>query len=152
MLFIAAHNAIGFGGQRTFQNHFVVGIPRCAGRTFHRKYQFGSLDQGGYPFHAFPDGIIQTKFFNGFEIFREQGRADHSYAPALRPRRQAVQRCPPPKTGAGHDIGVENNFHAWPRRRTRCTAAATAASSFAAIKGRPRPPSSSDRTLAGVRD
>jgi len=136
MFFVAAHDEIGFRRQRAFLNHFVVGIRRCTRRAFNRKNQFGGFGQGFHPLYTFATGIIQTQFLNGFVIFGQQAGTDHGHAPALRPRRQTIKRRTPPKAGTGNDLGVENDFHALTRRRTRCTAAATVVSSFAVISGR----------------
>ena len=73
MLFVSAHDEIGFRCQRTFQNHFVVGINRCARSAFDGENQFGRFGQGFHPANAFAAGIIQAKFFKGFMVFGERG-------------------------------------------------------------------------------
>src|SRR5436189_1129818 len=149
MLFVAAYDEAGFGRQRTFQNHFVVGIRRCPRSTFDGENQFGGFGQGFHPGHAFSVGIVQAKLLNGFMVFGEQSSTHLGLATALRPGRQAIKGSTAPKTRTGNDVGVENDLHALARRRTRCTAAATVASSLALIWGRLRPPSSNERPRAG---
>ena len=68
MFFIAAHDEIDFTRQRTFQNHFIVGIRRCARSALGRENQFSGFSQRRHPLDRFDSRIIQPQFFKSFMI------------------------------------------------------------------------------------